>query len=267
VTGVQTCALPISAGLDAHTISASASITDYTEVAGSGVKAIINGVSIMAGSAEWVGVERQQNSEAATSRVYIRIGNQVAGYYEVRTRYREGMGELLKRLASQSRMYLLSGDNDKEKTHLSEYFDADKLLFQQSPHDKLEMVRSLRSSGSSVLMIGDGLNDAGALRSSTVGVSLAEDTSSFTPASDVIMDAASLNRLDRVLAFARSSKRIIYVSFTISVLYNIIGLGFAVTGTLSPLICAIIMPISSVTVIAWTTAATHWSAWRKELYA
>jgi P-type Cu+ transporter len=242
-------------------------ITGYTEIAGSGVKAVIGDVPVMAGSAEWVDAERQLNKDAATSRVYIRIGNQVAGYYEVRTRYRQGMGELLKRLASKSRLYLLSGDNDKEKTHLSEYFDSDKLLFEQSPHDKLEMVRSLRSAGNSVLMIGDGLNDAGALRSSTVGVSLAEDTSSFTPASDVIMDASSLNRLDRVLAFARSSKRIIYTSFTISVLYNIVGLGFAVTGMLSPLICAIIMPISSVTVIAWTTLATHWSAWRKELYA
>jgi P-type Cu+ transporter len=244
----------------------STTISGYTEVPGKGVKADIDGVTVMAGSASWVGAEKQTEKEAATSRVYIRIGGETAGYFEVRTRYRQGIHTLLKDLKGRINMYLLSGDNDKERANLSEYFDQDKLLFEQSPHDKLEVIRSLRSTGKGVLMIGDGLNDAGALRSSTVGVSLAEDTSSFTPASDVIMDAASLTRLDRVLDFARSSKRIIYVSFAISVLYNIVGLGFAVTGTLSPLICAIIMPISSVSVIAWTTAATHWSAWRKELY-
>ena len=123
----------------------------------------------------------------------------------------------------------------------------------------------MREQGKHVLMIGDGLNDAGALRASTVGVSIAEDTSSFTPASDVIMDAGSLRYLDSVLDFSRKSLRIIHISFAISILYNIIGLAYAVTGTLSPLICAIIMPISSISVILFTTLATHYAAKRKGL--
>lgn len=243
-------------------VAASARIQDYAEVAGKGVEAVVRGVSLRIGSAAWVGASEPLGNEVAASRMFVRVGDEIAGYFLVQSRYRDGLGSLLGRLALRSRLYLLSGDNDKERANLQPWFDADALRFNQSPQDKLEMVRQLRAQGRHVLMVGDGLNDAGALRSSTVGVSLAEDTSSFTPASDVIMEAGSLAKLDRVLAFARGSKRIIYVSFGISVLYNIVGLAFAVTGMLSPLVCAVIMPVSSVTVIAWTSLATHWSAWR-----
>lgn len=201
--------------------------------------------------------------ERDASRVYIRIGDEVLGYFKVKTAYRSGLKRLLNSLSKKASLYMLSGDNTREKDNLRPFFIGDRLRFNQTPSDKLEAVQQLRKEGKHVLMVGDGLNDAGALRSSTVGVSIAEDTSNFTPASDIIMSADALSKLDKVLEFAKSSRRIIYISFMISVLYNIIGLAYAVTGTLSPIICAIIMPVSSVTVIAWTTLATHWSAWKK----
>lgn len=247
------------------------SIRQYKEVSGKGVEAVVNGNEVRMGSFEWVQADKAAHTESLksteASRIYLRIGEEITGYFEIKTRYRPGLEGLLQSLSGISRLLLLSGDNDKERAHLQPYFGAENLRFEQSPEDKLVMVQQLRDEGHSVLMVGDGLNDAGALRSSTVGVSIAEDTSAFTPASDVIMAAESFSKLDRVLDFARRSKRIIYISFAISVLYNVIGLGFAVTGTLSPLVCAIIMPVSSVTVIAWTTLATHWAAWKTEISA
>ncbi|KPP99140.1 MAG: Cu2+-exporting ATPase CcoI [Bacteroidetes bacterium HLUCCA01] len=238
----------------------------YQEITGKGVGANVNGAAYRMGSAAWVGADAAddstQTARQGDSRVYLKIDDEIAGYFRVRTRYRQGLGELLGTLGQQAKLMLLSGDNDREKPQLLPYFTEENLRFRQSPEDKLLAVQQLRDMGRHVLMIGDGLNDAGALRSSTIGVSIAEDTSSFTPASDVIMAASSFSKLDRVLEFARRSKRTIYISFAISVVYNIIGLGFAVTGTLSPLVCAIIMPISSVSVIAWTTLATHWAAYR-----
>ena len=244
-------------------------IEGYEEVAGRGVKATVNGLALRVGSAAWVEADAPASSSAAasSSRVYLRIEEEIVGYFDIHTRYRQGLEGLLEALATHSRLVLLSGDNDKERQRLQPLFGEGNLLFEQSPEDKLLMVQHLRDEGHNVLMVGDGLNDAGALRSSTVGVSIAEDTSAFTPASDVIMAAESFSKLDRVLQFARRSRRIIYISFAISVLYNIVGLGFAVTGTLSPLVCAIIMPVSSVTVIAWTTLATHWAAWKTEIMA
>lgn len=263
-------------------------IKDYRELPGKGVEATVNEIDIRVGSAIWLevdtnhewgieniaknGINNESQAEGGldslslerdASRVYVRIGGEVLGYFKVKTAYRSGLKRLLNSLSKKASLYMLSGDNTREKDNLRPFFIGDRLRFNQTPSDKLEAVQQLRKEGKHVLMVGDGLNDAGALRSSTVGVSIAEDTSNFTPASDIIMSADALSKLDKVLEFAKSSRRIIYISFMISVLYNIIGLAYAVTGTLSPIICAIIMPVSSVTVIAWTTLATHWSAWKK----
>lgn len=105
-------------------------------------------------------------------------------------------------------------------------------------------------------MIGDGLNDAGALKQSDVGISISEDINNFTPASDAILDGDQFEHLATFLKFSRISIRIIMISFLISFLYNIIGLYFAVQGTLSPLIAAILMPASSLTVVLFTIGAT-----------
>lgn len=235
----------------------------YREESGKGVEAVFGSHKVRLGSAPWVGVSKDAEADALASRVYVSFDGIIPGYFELQNQYRLGMNELIQSLRTRltDSVFLLSGDNDQEKKNLLPVFgSAERLRFKQSPHDKLSFVEGLKAGKQEVLMIGDGLNDAGALRSSTVGISLAEDTSSFTPASDVIMEAGSLSLLDRVLAFSRSSVSIIYVSFGISILYNIIGLSYAVTGTLSPLICAIIMPISSISVILFTTLATHWVA-------
>ncbi len=242
----------------------------YTEESGKGTETIINENTVRIGSAKWVGAGEEVNNtdSADASRVYVSIDGIIPGYFELANQYRTGMNELVGNLRNSvgENVYLLSGDNDREQKNLAPVFGNEgQLRFRQTPHDKLAFIEGLRAGKAEVLMIGDGLNDAGALRSSTVGISLAEDTSSFTPASDVIMEAGSLRLLDRVLGFSKKAITIIYISFGISLLYNIIGLSYAVTGTLSPLICAIIMPVSSISVIFFTTIATHWAAWKNGL--
>ena len=105
-------------------------------------------------------------------------------------------------------------------------------------------------------MIGDGLNDAGALLQSNVGVSLTEDTNSFTPSSDGIIDASQLYRIPFLLTYSKRAIQIIVISFIISLLYNFIGLSFAVTGTLSPIIAAILMPISTISLVLFTVLSS-----------
>lgn len=114
-------------------------------------------------------------------------------------------------------------------------------------------------------MLGDGLNDAGALKQSDVGVAVSENTSQFTPACDAIMDSKEINKLDRFISYARSGKAVITWSFILSILYNIVGLSFAVQGLMSPLIAAILMPVSSISIVTFVTLATSFSAKRKGL--
>ena len=121
----------------------------------------------------------------------------------------------------------------------------------------MEFITRVRKNGHNVMMIGDGLNDAGAFMQSDVSLSVADDVYHFSPASDAIIEANKFYLLATFIRFARKSLTIVKLSFTISFLYNIIGLSFALTGNLSPVVAAILMPISSITVVGFATFATQ----------
>jgi len=160
-------------------------------------------------------------------------------------------------LKSKFEIFLLTGDNEGERENLKEIFEFDKnLYFNQTPYAKLDFVKNIQDGGNNVLMVGDGLNDAGALKQSFVGISIAEDSNVFSPACDGILESGNFELLPKLIQFSKSSMRIIIVSFIISFLYNIAGLAFAIQGTLSPLIAAILMPLSSISVVVFTTGAT-----------
>ncbi|HEY8968358.1 MAG TPA: HAD family hydrolase, partial [Puia sp.] len=137
-----------------------------------------------------------------------------------------------------------------------------RILFNQSPADKEAYIRHLQRRGEKVMMVGDGLNDAGALRQSDTGIAVAEKGNSFTPASHAILDAAQIRRLPVFMRYCRMAGRIIVASFALSIVYNIIGLTFAVRGDLSPLIAAILMPSSSLSILLLTYGSATWMAGR-----
>ncbi len=193
-----------------------------------------------------------------TTSVYISIDKEYYGYFSFENRYRDGLKDLFEKLTKHYDIQLLSGDNDSEKQNLIEFFkDESKLRFNQSPNDKLQFIRDLQSKGKKVLMLGDGLNDAGALSESAVGVSIADNIFHFSPACDAILEAKQFADFYQFIEFSKRCKRVVYISFGISFIYNIIGLSFAVRGLLSPIIAAILMPASSVTVVAFVTFAVH----------
>lgn len=174
-------------------------------------------------------------------------------------KYREGVSSLFKRLRSYYDLVILSGDNQSERENLMKLLPSKtKLFFNQKPEDKLEYIKHHQNEGAKVLMIGDGLNDAGALKQSDVGVALAENVNVFSPACDAIMDASKLSELDTFLKISKQAITIIKLSFTVSFLYNIVGLSFAITANLSPVVAAILMPMSSISIVIFTTIASNW---------
>ena len=100
-------------------------------------------------------------------------------------------------------------------------------------------------------MIGDGLNDAGALRQSNVGVVVTENMNNFTPASDAILKGRNFSKLPTYLKLSKVGIRIVYAAYFLALIYNVIGLSYAVQGLLSPVIAAILMPLSSATIVAF----------------
>ncbi|MBL8206624.1 MAG: heavy metal translocating P-type ATPase metal-binding domain-containing protein [Blastocatellia bacterium] len=230
----------------------------FQEFTGRGITANINGHGIAMGSAPWIG-ERTGTSlsiQDNASAVCVELDGRYRGYFRVQNSYRAGLSKLIQSLQSERELYLLSGDNDHERKNLLPLFQhEDRLAFYQKPEDKLRFVQQLQSTGQVVGMIGDGLNDAGALQQSNVGIALTEDTSAFTPACDAILEAEQLHRLPVFIDFARYALRVLVAAFLLSLVYNTIGLALAVTGQLSPLVTAIFMPLSS-----WSVVAVAWGA-------
>lgn len=235
----------------------------YTESAGMGITAIIEKQLVRVGSEQFIFGTHHET--ANTTRAHLMIDGAYLGFFAFRHRYRQGM-ENIAGLASGYDLFLLSGDRDHERNNLIDFFGGhDRLNFNQSPQDKLDFIKALQSKGEQVMMIGDGLNDSGALKQSDLGVAVTDNVNNFTPGSDAILDGKSFCKLPSFLKFAKDTVKVIHFSFFISLAYNIIGLSYAITGRLSPLTAAILMPVSTVTIISFTTIATHIFAKRRKL--
>jgi Cu+-exporting ATPase len=244
-------------------------ISGFREISGKGIEGSIHDRKIKIGSKEFADEEKTTTNSSITGEVYVSIDGMKKGFFKISNQYRDGVTEMISLLSSKGYdLHVLSGDNEAEKKNLEEIFGKQAtILFHQSPQEKLDFVKRLKAikPKAKVLMLGDGLNDAGALKESNVGVAVSENTSQFTPACDAIMDSNKINKLHQFIRYARSGKTVITLSFILSILYNIVGLSFAVQGLLSPLIAAILMPVSSISIVTFVTCATSFSAKRKGL--
>ncbi len=174
------------------------------------------------------------------------------------------MEVLFEDLSRTYQIKVLSGDNEGERDTLATLLPKGiELIFNQKPEQKLAFIENLQKEGKNVMMIGDGLNDAGALAQSNVGISISENVNVFSPACDAILDAEEFQRLNYFLKLSKKSITTIKMSFALSLLYNIVGLSFAVTGNLLPLVAAIIMPLSTITIVSFVTIMSNYYAGKK----
>jgi Cu+-exporting ATPase len=236
-------------------------VRSFVETAGCGIEGIVNGNEILMGSAVWLGTRgvKIPASLPSGSAVHISINGTYRSGFALTSAARAEIGPMLKALSAQHEVALVSGDSEKEREQFAALFpNSARLNFGQSPQDKLEFISALQKTGKMVMMVGDGLNDAGALKQSDVGVAIVENISAFSPASDVIMSANMVSGLNEVLQFSKAAARIVRLSFLISSLYNVVGLSIAASGKLSPIVCAILMPLSSITVVTFACGMTAW---------
>jgi len=236
---------PMSRMIDHHIDAPYVEVGSFEEIAGSGVSCMYNGRKYKIGNAAFTG------SKSAVKGVHVAIDDQAVGVFAVNNTYREGINDFLRYFGAHYRISLISGDNDKERAQLEALFPAGtNLLFNQSPADKLEYIRKLQEEkGENVLFFGDGLNDAGAIQKSNVGIVLTEDVNNFTPASDGIISSIKFGMIPKFIEYSKRSLRLVFWAYAIAFIYNTIGVSIAATGNLSPLIAAILMPVSSVSVV------------------
>ena len=233
-------------------------VTAFEEILGKGIEGTVEGSKIRLGSGNFVGSDDEAKNQ---TKIYVLINGMIKGKFIFQNTYREGLGKVFNELYERAEVLILSGDNEGEKLHLEELLPSHStVLFNQKPEDKLEFIKKLQVEEKSIMMLGDGLNDAGALAQSNVGVAISENINVFSPACDGILDAKVFKKIPVFITLTHKTMSIIKISFIISFLYNIVGLLFAVSGNLSPIVAAILMPISSISVVLFVTISTNFIA-------
>jgi Cu+-exporting ATPase len=262
---------PLSQRLAAELPASQLAVHDFAELPGQGIGGVVNSITVRIGAAAFIGAAAASSATdaadgSAQSQVHISFDGIPIGYFVFRNVYREGLREVLAALSRRYRLAVLSGDNHAEAGHLRELFGPDaELHFHQTPQQKLNYVAALQAQGRTVVMVGDGLNDAGALQQAAAGIALTDSLTNFSPACDAILEADSLAQLPRMLDFSRACLRIVLATFALSFCYNGIGLTLAVQGRFTPIVSAILMPISSLSVMVVATLLVRLAAWRRGL--
>lgn len=246
----------------------------FDEEPGSGVAARVAGSVVLIGTRSWTDASSEDVaaldsafpapvSGLRTTFSYVAVGGRLLGRFAFTKPLRSGIEAELQALARTHRLHLISGDSDAERSAFAAWFAPDRMRFNMKPVEKMAYIRDVQAAhpGELTAMIGDGLNDAGALKEADLGVAVVDDLYAFSPASDLILDAKALQHLGAMLGFARQAQRTVYVLFAISFAYNLVGLYFAVQGLLTPVVAAILMPVSSFTVVSVALGRTRW-AWR-----
>ena len=234
-------------------------ITSFEEITGKGICAKIDNRLVKLGSSQFL--DHMSENTHKKTKVHIEIDGVYKGSYVFNNQYREGLEQLFENLAKNYNLVVLSGDNDGERKILEKMLpETTTLVFNQKPEQKLNFIEQLQRKGKNVMMVGDGLNDAGALTQSNVGISISENVNVFSPACDGILDATQFSKIDSFLRLSNNAMKTIYMSFGLSLLYNVVGLSYAVTGNLLPIVAAIIMPLSTITIVSFVTVMSNYFA-------
>ena len=231
-------------------------VSNFKEIVGRGIQVEYKNFNLKLGASSFV----KSNRDISTldTSVHVSLNDVYKGKFTFKNSYRVGVKEVFTTLKKDYDLAIVSGDNEGEKKYLKENLPkGTHLLFNQKPEDKLKVVEKLQQDNKKVIMIGDGLNDAGALAQSNVGIALSENINVFSPACDAILDASQFKNLANFIRASKKAKQIIKYCFILSLCYNIIGLYFAVTGQLMPVVAAILMPLSSISIVVFTTISTN----------
>jgi Cu+-exporting ATPase len=232
--------------------AARGTVDGVREYAGEGLVGRVDGQRVVIGRAAFVAAHAGMPVSVSDDRAIACTVGQRLGGIRLSTPLRDGITEAAQALAARHEVSILSGDHDGDAARLRPLVGA-RMRFRQSADDKLASIQAARAAGRRVLMVGDGLNDAGALAAADVGIAVSDQTASIVPACDAVVAGERLIALPHYLRYAREARLVIRACFAISIAYNVLGLGLALTGRLTPLVTAILMPVSSLTIVGIST--------------
>ncbi|THH36254.1 heavy metal translocating P-type ATPase [Aliishimia ponticola] len=219
-----------------------AALDNVSEQAGFGVRAQLNGVPVAMGAGRAFGAEAQTVFWTQTE------GAQPLTFSE---RPLDGAAEMIAALHARGyQTRLISGDSATRVTALAEALGIGSAAHGVSPEGKVDMVKALTGEGHRVLMVGDGLNDTAALASAHASIAPSSALEASRSAADAVLLGGDVTLIPEVLAEARTALARMQQNVFLAGLYNVIAVPVAAIGWVTPLVAAIAMSASSITVIA-----------------
>ena len=216
------------------------------EVPGYGVEGRIGGEIVRLGRPDWVGAAADSDAGLSTC---LRVGQNAPHIFEFTDRLRPGAAAAVAGLRAQGlEVRLISGDAPASVAAVAAQVGIAQWKARATPQDKAAAVTEARDAGRMVLMVGDGLNDTAALAAAHVSISPASALDAARVASDVVLLGQDLSVLPEARAVAQQATRRIRENFRIATVYNIVAVPLAVAGLATPLIAALAMSASSITV-------------------
>jgi Cu2+-exporting ATPase len=249
-------------------------VESVEQVQGGGIRGTVNGMKLAIGSADFVrsrggdlskyeNTLREMASTGLTS-VVVAVDGVAKAALGLGDRVRPEAGEAIEKLRRMGwTVGVLSGDQQRTVDAIARTLNIpmDDARGGVTPEGKLETVKACSGHGP-VVMVGDGVNDAAALSAASVGIAVHGGAEASLAAADVYLRKPDLVAVVDLIEGSRRTVRVIRRTLVASVFYNLVAGGLSVVGVIHPLIAAILMPLSSLTVLAM---ALKWRTFDREV--
>ncbi|MBW7921050.1 MAG: cadmium-translocating P-type ATPase [Rubellimicrobium sp.] len=219
-------------------------VDDIREIPGHGIEGTAWDRRVRLGRADWVGA-----TAGARTATWLAVEGRAPVEFAFADRLRPGAAELVAALHTRGLpVHLLSGDSEAPVADLAGRLGIADFHARVLPEDKAAFVERLKAGGRHVLMVGDGLNDTAALAAAHVSISPASALDAARVASDIVLMGQDIAPVAEALVVAQKAVRRIIENFAVSFSYNIIAVPVALVGLATPLLAALAMSLSSITV-------------------
>ncbi|MBQ9937422.1 MAG: cadmium-translocating P-type ATPase [Oscillospiraceae bacterium] len=233
-------------------------VTEFNAVFGKGVEGKIEDKPYFAGSAEFIKEKTGLNIEQTGFQIYLATNRQALAAFEVRDEVREESREAISELSKMGiATAMITGDNEKTANEIAKKVNVDKVFASVLPNKKAEIVNEFKKSHKCVVMVGDGINDAVALKSADIGASIGGGSDIARDSSDIVLMKSSLMDIKNAISLSRKTLKNIKINLFWAFFYNTLGIPLAAgvlyipfNLKLSPMIAALLMSLSSLCVVS-----------------